>query len=259
MNWPRTGTARAGHRRARRALRLTAVFLLCLCSCGMAWAMGGSQPGLQVKVGLSDDTGAGLSLRLGLFPAEPGSRALPAMRTLRLSGDLGTLDLRGIPTCRPTARSPRTSGCMTQPIGTGRGVAYESFGAEGSGALKLNGTARLYSGGQRGDTSKLYAWVAFPDGGLHEAGRSLVIPMISTRKGPGRSELRASLPATEGHLFSVAELLLSIHRTARVDGRLVSLTKVPCPVGPAAEVRAKVIFWGPATPISTTAAPTCGG
>jgi hypothetical protein len=237
-----------------------AVLCLWLLPCGIAHAEEG-HPGLGVTVGLSDapSAGAGVSIRLDLTSALQGSRGLPPLHTLHLDGDIGSLDLRGIPTCKPTRGSPLTSGCTTPSIGGGQGYAYLSPSpqAEGDVTLKLPGSVLLYSGGQTGGVSKLYAWASFPTAGPHEAGRSYVIPMTFTRKGKGRGELRATFPRTEGNRLSIARLLLSIHQTVGVDGAAIPVTSVRCPVGAAAEVLAEASFWGPTAPIGANFKPAC--
>jgi hypothetical protein len=237
--------------------------MLCLwlLPCGIAHAEEG-HPGLAVTVDLSDapGAGAGVSIRVDLAPALQGSFGLPPLQTLRLDGDIGSLDLQGVPTCKPTSGSPWTSGCMTPSIGGGQSYAYlaPSIQAEGDVTLKLPGTVLLYSGGQQGGVSKLYAWASFPGAGPREAGRSYVIPMTFTRNGKGRGELRATFPRTEGNRLSIARLLLSIHQTVGVDGRSIPLTSVRCPVGAAAEVLVEASFWGPpAPPIGASSRPTC--
>jgi hypothetical protein len=124
--------------------------------------------------------------------------------------------------------------------------------------LKLHGSVRLYSGGQRGRVSKLYAWASFPDAGARQAGKSQVIPMTITRKGNGQSELSAALPQSEGNLFTIAELLVSIRRSVRVEGRSVPVMIVRCPSGASSgEVWAEASFYGPTAPITTGAKSTC--
>jgi hypothetical protein len=247
----------------RWVARMAVVFCLWLLPCGIANAEEG-HPGLGLSVGLSGAPGAGggVSILVDLTPAIQGSRGLPPLHSLRLVGDIGSLNLRGVPTCKPTSGSSGTSGCAAPSIGGGQSYAYQSPSpqAEGDLTLKLRGTVLLYSGGQQGGVSKLYAWASFPTAGPQEAGRSYVIPMTFTRKGRGLGELRATFPRTEGNRLSIAQLLLSIHQTVTVDRRAIPLTDVRCPVNAAAEVMAQVSFWAQpsATPIGATTSPTCG-
>jgi hypothetical protein len=93
-----------------------AVSLVLSCA-AIAHAEGEAHPGLEVSVGLAAESGGeGDSLGFDLTPAEPGSRALPPVRAVRLTGYLGSLDLQGIPTCKPSIRSTRASGCTVPSI-----------------------------------------------------------------------------------------------------------------------------------------------
>jgi hypothetical protein len=259
-----TGLGRIGasprRRRTARAVRFVVVLCLSLFCVGVAHAEGASQPGLEVNVGLAERPADAISFNFGLTPALPGSRALPPIRALRLVGYLGSLDLTGIPTCKPTVRSALSSGCTTPLIGKGRGYGYQSTTAEGDTTQKLHGTVRLYSGGQRGSISTLYAWASFPHAGFPPTGKSYVIPMTITRKGAGRSELLMRFPHPEGNLFSVAELLMSMRQSIQADGRTVPVTSVRCPSGPVSrEVQAEASFYGPTTPIQAVPKSTCTG
>jgi hypothetical protein len=233
------------------------VFLLCV-GVAEAHAAEESQPGLEVSLGFAKRPADAISLSLGLTPAIPGSTALPPIRTLRLIGYPGSLDLHGIPTCKPTARSASTSGCTTPMLGKGHVYGYQDTTAEGDPALKLHGTVRLYSGGQRGSVSKLYAWVSFPHAGFPPMGKSYVIPMIFNPRGSGSSELLATFPQSEGNLFSIAQLLISIRRSIQVDGRKVTVTSGRCPSGSRLrEVQAEASFYGRTPPIQTVSKSTC--
>jgi hypothetical protein len=250
---------RAAH--ARRILGLGIFLWVWILSGALALAEEVPHPGLAVTVGLSGGSGAGAGISLDLEltaaePDDPGTRA--PIRMLRLSGPIGSLDLRGVPTCKPTTKSTETSGCTTPLVGRASGYAYENSSDPESGiALKQYGTFRLYSGGQQGDVSKLYLWASFPGVGGNADGRSLVIPFKYTKEGTGRSDLVASFPRTKEDLFDIALLRMSINRSINVGGRSIGLTKVRCPLGSAVEASANASFWGPRDPVDATPSLVC--
>jgi len=136
-------------------------------------------------------------------------------------------------------------------IGTGRVFAFREYEAEGAPATRQHGTIKLYSGGQRGAISKLYAQVSIRAGQA-----SFVIPITVKRMGPGRSELTATLPRLDGGSLTIAELLLSVHRTVNVGGRSIGVMSVRCPTSDDAEPLAQASFLH-STSISATAALSC--
>jgi hypothetical protein len=138
-------------------------------------------------------------------------------------------------------------------IGTGRVFAYSQYEAEGDIATKQHGTVELFSGGQEGADGKLYGWVHFR--GVEVAQSSSVISMTVRRIGPGRSELTAVVPELEGGRVTIAELLLSLHGTVRVDGRSITVTQANCPS--ATPVYAEASFYGSANPIVSQVTPRC--
>jgi hypothetical protein len=231
---------------------LVAVGALFLC-CGVVWASG-LPPELKVNISQPSKpgSGAGTSVLFKLVPLPQGSTGLLPVRTLQVSGGLGALNLKGIPTCRPRAGST-TSGCSAPSIGTGRVFAYSQYEAEGDIATKQHGTVELFSGGQEGADGKLYGWVHFR--GVEVAQSSSVISMTVRRIGPGRSELTAVVPELEGGRVTIAELLLSLHGTVRVDGRSITVTQANCPS--AAPVYAEASFYGSANPIVSQVTPRC--
>lgn len=239
----------------RRVVQAGAALCLWLLLSGVAWANNGP-PELRVRVALSggQQTDSGVSIRFKLLPFIPGSDRLPALHTIRLSGDVGALNLRGVPTCRPSKGSS-ASGCRAPMIGGGRVFAFEQSEAEGGTPLKRHGGVRLYSGGQRGATSRIYAQVFFP--GDEANGGSFVIPMTVKRKGPARSELTAMLPAVDDNRLSIGELLLTFRNTVQVGARSIVVTSVGCPSDATAEVRAEVSFYNNPSPSSATTQPEC--
>lgn len=244
-----------------RTPRRMAAAILALVSffCAMtAWA---DEPPteLRVAVSLSNEAQAstGISLFFKLAPRMRGSSGLPGLRAIHMSGGLGRLTLRRIPSCRPTAES-QTSGCSSPAIGAGRIVAIRQFEAAGATPIKLHGIVRLYSGGQRGQSSKLYAWASFGPG-AEGIGGSFVISITLKRRGPARSELTATLPELEGSRFAVKELLLSVRRDVRVKGRSIAVTSVDCPEGSDGLVNTEATFFYYSDPVAATATPSCAG
>jgi hypothetical protein len=219
-------------------------------------------PGVAVDIGLhrGSGRGAGISLGLELTPAEANDAATRApIRTLRMSGPIGSLDLRGVPICKPTTRSVRTSGCTTPTVGRASGVAVEIGSSESGIALKHSGTFRLYSGGQQGKVSKLYLWASFPGVGRHSGGRSQVITLVYTKKSGRDGELVASFSRPEEDALDIALLRMSIDRSVDVGGHSIRLTEVGCPLPSTAGAAAVVSFWGPRDPVDATPSLICRG
>jgi hypothetical protein len=203
-----------------------AIVCTCLICCGAALAAS-QPPEMKVSIGLSSKPGAKIAasvlFKLAAFP--PGSTGLPPVRTLRLSADLGSMNLRGVPTCRPKPGSS-TSGCSAPAIGSGRVFAYQQYEAEGDIATKRHGTIELYRVHMQGAEAKL---------------RSFVISMTVKRMSAGAGELRVPLPKLEGGRLTIAELLLTLHRKVLVDGRSVVVDQVTCPTS--AVVEAEALFY----------------
>jgi hypothetical protein len=247
--------AKASVFRIRQMAAMVAALLACLVCCDVAWATG-QGPELSLGVGLSatPTAGTGISALFRLTPFPPGSEGLPAIRSLRLSGDLGSLNAKGVPTCKPRARS-LTAGCTAPAIGAGRVFAYSQPVLEGDVATKLHGTVEVFSGGRKGPAAHLYGWVRLL--GAEQREKSFVISMTFRRLDPSRSELSVVVPKLEGGQLTIAELLLSLRKTVRVDGRSIRVTEVDCPQ--ARPVEAEVSFYRYADTPQAETRPKCAG
>jgi hypothetical protein len=253
-----TNLAKPGFQVDRKTNRLVVAIIL-LLFLWVATADAADQPrvDLSVSVGLADqaDAGSGVSVLFRLFPLPSGSDGLPGVHTLQVAGNLGSLDLTEIPRCRPVAESP-TSGCSVPSIGTGRVLVFRQFDAAGAAAMKLHGTVQLYSGGQSGRVSVIYAWVSFRRG-AEGIGTSFVIPMTLAQRGHRQSELIATVPKLEGGQFGVKELLLSVRKNVRIGGRSIPIENADCKASAGGVVRAKASFYYYSSSIEASAQSKC--
>jgi hypothetical protein len=227
--------------------------------CGTALAAEGSSPEMKVVVGLSSQpkSDAAISMRFKLISAFVGSLEIPALRSFSFSGATGALNLRRVPSCRPSGGTLK-SGCAT-PIGSGQFSAYRRFDqVEGAAPLKLRGTVQIYSGGQRGSLSRLFAWMSFKEAG-ELAPLSFVIPIAVKRRGPAESAFTLAVPKLERGEITISELSLRIHPTVAVSGKPTPVTTVDCPLEQGADVRAEASFFEGAPPIDSDVIPACGG
>jgi hypothetical protein len=246
--------------RGTAAILIGTILLLGFLIHGVAGATVAPPADLGVEVGLSPGQGAGIGISTIFKIASRNGERTPPVERLSLVGDIGSLDLRGVPTCRPSPLSATSPGCAAPQIGVGGGQAILENDPE-SKSVKLPGEVRIYSGGQRGPVSKLWAWAVFPPGGTFDPTTVLVIPITLTRRGIRQSELQVRLPQPETGFFSVTELRLNLRKSVRVDGRSLPLSSVSCPVGAGARATAEVAFYDYPTSatVSTTTAPTCHG
>jgi hypothetical protein len=209
----------------RKRLRITASLLLgtLVLTRGVAHAEPAAE--LITRVATSAQPTPHLTVHFGLEQAR-GFGSLPAVESLRVKADLGSLE--------PDGTAPIASGSFVAP-----GIDVIEWGL-------VRGRVEVYRRGGPG-SSRLEALATPRYGGFV---RPFLFPLTLTRTGPSSDELAMRLPRLDDDHYSISELTLHFHPMLRPP---------PCSAARRSEASAEGTFYGGFTLLPRPVEVACEG